>query len=145
MASHFERLDQGESAARDQLSGLHEELERIHKQIADAEDRLRRLAITRETLKSLPADPPPAAPEQTSTAHQSAPAEQELAKQAAGELWTDSDFVFTTRCGTPFEPRNFNHRFVDRSARAGVRRIRLHDTRRALRELGKHPGKQDRK
>ncbi|WP_437007562.1 replication initiator [Streptomyces sp. enrichment culture] len=55
--------------------------------------------------------------------------ELELAKQAAGELWPDSDFVFTTRYGTPFEPRNFNRRFVDRSTRAGVRQIRLHDTR----------------
>ncbi|MFJ3617987.1 tyrosine recombinase XerC [Streptomyces iakyrus] len=111
--------------------------------------------------------------------------ERELAKQAAGELWMDSDFVFTTRYGTPFEPRNFNRRFMDCSARAGVRRIRLHDTRhtcgsllaaldvhprvamqilrhskiavtmevythvpseatrRALRKLGKHLGKQD--
>lgn len=111
--------------------------------------------------------------------------ERELAKQAAGELWSDSDFVFTTRYGTPFEPRNFNRRFTDRSSRAGVRRIRLHDTRhtcgsllaaldvhprvamqilrhskiavtmevythvpsestrRALRKLGKHLGKQD--
>ncbi|MFI5685959.1 tyrosine-type recombinase/integrase [Streptomyces sp. NPDC051636] len=55
--------------------------------------------------------------------------EQELSRQAAGELWTANDFVFTTRYGTPFEPRNFNRRFMDRSARAGVRRIRLHDTR----------------
>ncbi|WP_276621183.1 site-specific integrase [Streptomyces gilvus] len=111
--------------------------------------------------------------------------ERELAKQAAGELWTESDFVFTTRYGTPYEPRNFNRLFVARSARAGVRRIRLHDTRhtcgsllaaldvhprvamqilrhskiavtmevythvpsestrRALRKLGKHLGKQD--
>ncbi|MFE7646460.1 site-specific integrase [Streptomyces phaeoluteigriseus] len=111
--------------------------------------------------------------------------ERELAKQAAGELWSDSDFVFTTRYGTPIEPRNFNRRFVDRSARSGVRQIRLHDTRhtcgsllaaldvhprvamqilrhskiavtmevythvpseatrRALRKLGKHLGKQD--
>jgi integrase len=54
--------------------------------------------------------------------------EQEQAKQA-GELWTASDFVFTTRYGTPVEPRNFNRRFMDRSSRAGVRQIRLHDTR----------------
>ncbi|MFJ6507348.1 tyrosine recombinase XerC [Streptomyces sp. NPDC091879] len=113
--------------------------------------------------------------------------EQERARSAAGELWTDSDFVFTTRYGTPFDPRNFNRQFTDRSANAGVRRIRLHDTRhtcgsllaaldvhprvamqilrhskiavtmevythvpsestrRALRKLGKHLGKQDRK
>lgn len=46
--------------------------------------------------------------------------ERELAKRAAGELWTDSDFVFTTRYGTPYEPRNFNRLFVARSAKAGV-------------------------
>ncbi|MFI0780403.1 tyrosine recombinase XerC [Streptomyces sp. NPDC021212] len=113
--------------------------------------------------------------------------EQEAAKQTAGELWTDSDFVFTTRYGTPIEPRNFNRSFADRSSKAGIRRIRLHDTRhtcgsllaaldvhpriamqilrhskiavtmeiythvpseatrKALRRLGKHLGKQDRK
>ncbi|WP_461067904.1 hypothetical protein [Streptomyces pseudoechinosporeus] len=47
-------MDREESAVRDRLSGLHEELERIHKQIGEAEERLRRLAITRETLESLP-------------------------------------------------------------------------------------------
>ncbi|WP_063735442.1 site-specific integrase [Streptomyces sp. RTd22] len=113
--------------------------------------------------------------------------EQEAAKQTAGELWTNSDFVFTTRYGTPIEPRNFNRSFADRSSKAGIRRIRLHDTRhtcgsllaaldvhpriamqilrhskiavtmeiythvpseatrKALRRLGKHLGKQDRK
>ncbi|MET4644234.1 integrase [Streptomyces atratus] len=54
---------------------------------------------------------------------------QEIAKRAAGELWTESDFVFTTRYGTPIEPRNFNRAFAARSARAAVRKIRLHDTR----------------
>ncbi|MEU5022772.1 site-specific integrase [Streptomyces milbemycinicus] len=54
---------------------------------------------------------------------------QEAAKQAARDLWTDSNFVFTTRYGTPIEPRNFNREFTARSAKAGVRGIRLHDTR----------------
>ncbi|MEU6283400.1 tyrosine-type recombinase/integrase [Streptomyces sp. NPDC047028] len=69
--------------------------------------------------------------------------EQELSRQAAGEVWTANGFVFTTRCGTPFEPRNFNRRFMDRSARAGVRRIRSHDTRHTcgslLAALDTHP------
>ncbi|MER6526753.1 site-specific integrase [Streptomyces sp. NPDC001508] len=124
-------------------------------------------------------------PEICVTALQLRRKEQEVSRQAAGELWTANDFVFTTRYGTPFEPRNFNRRFEDRSGRAGVRRIRLHDTRhtcgsllaaldvhprvamqilrhskiavtmevythvpseatrRALRKLGKHLGKQD--
>jgi hypothetical protein len=64
VASYFERLDREESAVRDRLSGLHEELERVHKQIGEAEERLRRFAITRETLESLPADiETPGAPE----------------------------------------------------------------------------------
>ena len=37
--------------------------------------------------------------------------------------------MFTTLAGTAFEPRNFNRRFETRCARAGVRRITVHDTR----------------
>jgi integrase len=54
--------------------------------------------------------------------------EQERARATAGELWTESDFVFT-RYGTPVEPRNFNREFDRRCEKAGVRRIRVHDTR----------------
>ncbi|MFD9717588.1 tyrosine recombinase XerC [Streptomyces sp. NPDC059076] len=54
---------------------------------------------------------------------------QEAAEKAAGERWTDSDFVFTTRYGTPIEPRNFNREFNRRCERAAVRVIRVHDTR----------------
>ncbi|MGW7349699.1 site-specific integrase [Streptomyces sp. NPDC054784] len=54
---------------------------------------------------------------------------QEAARRAAGELWTVSDFVFTTRYGTPVEPRNFDREFDTRAVKAGVRKIRLHDTR----------------
>jgi integrase len=50
-------------------------------------------------------------------------------KLAARELWTESDLVFTTRYGTPVEPRNFNRRFAFRCEQAGVRLIRVHDTR----------------
>lgn len=37
--------------------------------------------------------------------------------------------MFTTRWGSPIEPRNFNRSFHTRCASAGVRRIRVHDTR----------------
>ena len=50
-------------------------------------------------------------------------------KLAARDLWTESDLVFTTRYGTPVEPRNFNRRFAYRCQQAGVRLIRVHDTR----------------
>lgn len=55
--------------------------------------------------------------------------EQEVAREQAGSRWQDSDLVFTTRWGTPIEPRNFNRSFDARCARAGVLRIRVHDTR----------------
>ena len=37
--------------------------------------------------------------------------------------------MFTTRAGTPFEPRNLNRRFETRCVKAGVRRITVHDMR----------------
>lgn len=40
-----------------------------------------------------------------------------------------SPFVFTTRYGTPIEPRNFHREFKRRCERAGVRPTRVHDTR----------------
>jgi len=51
------------------------------------------------------------------------------AKAAAGQDWSETGLVFTTRVGTAFEPRNFNRRFEAACARAGVRRITVHDTR----------------
>jgi integrase len=55
--------------------------------------------------------------------------EQAAAREQAGARWQDSDLVFTTRWGTPIEPRNFNRSFDARCAKAGVLRIRVHDTR----------------
>jgi integrase len=51
--------------------------------------------------------------------------------------------VFTTRNGRPIEPRNINRSFDIRCDRAGVRRIKIHDTRRTcgslLAALDVHP------
>ena len=55
--------------------------------------------------------------------------EQEAAREQAGSRWQESDLVFTTRWGTPIEPRNFNRSFDARCTKAGVMRIRVHDTR----------------
>ncbi|MFI9576064.1 tyrosine recombinase XerC [Microbispora rosea] len=54
---------------------------------------------------------------------------QEDARKEAGEKWKDSDLVFTTKFGTPIEPRNFNRSFDLHCAGADVPRIRVHDTR----------------
>lgn len=55
-----------------------------------------------------------------------------LEVQAAGRTSGNESctgLVFTTRTGSPVEPRNFNRRFESRCERAGVRRITVHDMR----------------
>ncbi|WP_033819888.1 site-specific integrase [Kitasatospora sp. MBT63] len=54
---------------------------------------------------------------------------QAAAKRSTGDLWAGLNFAFTTRTGSPIEPRNFNRSFKRRCELAGVRVIRLHDTR----------------
>ncbi|WP_221339903.1 tyrosine-type recombinase/integrase [Nonomuraea endophytica] len=54
---------------------------------------------------------------------------QEEASDAAGDKWTDSGLVFTTKWGTPIEPRNLSRAFDAHCNSAGVPRIRVHDTR----------------
>jgi integrase len=57
--------------------------------------------------------------------------------------WPAAELVFTTRTGRAIEPRNVNRSFDARCAKAGVRRIRVHDTRRTcgslLAALDVHP------
>jgi integrase len=55
--------------------------------------------------------------------------EQTVTREQADRRWQASDLVFTTRWGTPVEPRNFNRSFDARCIKAGVPRIRVHDTR----------------
>ncbi|MFD4315271.1 tyrosine-type recombinase/integrase [Streptomyces sp. NPDC058548] len=47
----------------------------------------------------------------------------------AGEEWKGTDYVFTTRTGSPVEPRNVYRSFTRVAASAGLRVIRLHDAR----------------
>ena len=70
-------------------------------------------------------------------------ADQATDRLAAGERWEETGLVFTTRHGTPVEPRNLARTFDLVCDRAGVRRIRLHDTRHTCASLlaaaGTHP------
>jgi integrase len=51
-------------------------------------------------------------------------------RAALGTPWPDADeLVFTTRYGAPIDPRNFVRSFKRRCIKAGVRSIRVHDTR----------------
>lgn len=70
--------------------------------------------------------------------------EQQMAeREGAGDDWHKSGLVFTTRTGRPIEPRNVNRAFESRCAAAGVKVIRVHDTRhtcgKLLAALDVHP------
>ncbi len=66
-------------------------------------------------------------------------AQQQGEKETAAQAWKpvrlspsgimSDDLVFTTATGTNRDPRNFNRSFDSRCDKAGVRRIRVHDTR----------------
>jgi integrase len=63
-------------------------------------------------------------------------AERQAAERIkAGDIWQDTGLVFTTSYGTPYEPRNFARHFALRCSKAGVRYIRVHDTRRTCASL----------
>ncbi len=70
-------------------------------------------------------------------------AQQRTARETAGKIWQDSGLIFTTRYGTPIEPRNFSRSYDTRIRKAGVRRITVHDARRTcgtlLADLDVHP------
>ena len=56
-------------------------------------------------------------------------AAQNRERLAAGSMWQDLDFVFTTPRGTPIDPRNDHRAWQQLLDKAQVRRARLHDAR----------------
>ncbi|WP_243715594.1 tyrosine-type recombinase/integrase [Micromonospora sp. KC207] len=56
--------------------------------------------------------------------------DQQRHREHAGRARQDNGLVFTTRLGTPIEPRYFHREFKTRCRKAGVREISVHTTRR---------------
>lgn len=54
---------------------------------------------------------------------------QGAARERAGEKWTETGYVFTTRTGQPIEPRNLYRSFTRVAKNADLRVVRLHDAR----------------
>ncbi|CAL9428909.1 Transposase from transposon Tn916 [Streptomyces sp. enrichment culture] len=54
---------------------------------------------------------------------------QAAMREAAGEKWEETGYVFTTRTGRPIEPRNIYRSFTRVAKDAGLRVVRLHDAR----------------
>jgi integrase len=69
--------------------------------------------------------------------------DQQQAAKATGPAWHETGLIFTTRLGTPVEPRNFYRSWQTRCGRAGVPAISVHDARRTcaslLVDLDVHP------
>jgi integrase len=69
--------------------------------------------------------------------------QQDADHERAGRGWLDTGLVFTTRHGTPIEPRNFNRSFDRRITKAQVPKITVHGARKTcgslLATLDVHP------
>ena len=69
--------------------------------------------------------------------------QQDADRERAGDAWIDTGLVFTTRHGTPIEPRNFSRSFDRCVERAKVPKITVHGTRKTcgslLATLDVHP------
>ncbi|HLI38850.1 MAG TPA: tyrosine-type recombinase/integrase [Streptosporangiaceae bacterium] len=61
--------------------------------------------------------------------------QQHTDRARAGNAWRDTDLVFTTRYGTPIEPRNFNRSFDRCIVAAQVPKITVHGTRKTCGSL----------
>jgi integrase len=60
---------------------------------------------------------------------------QDADRARAGDRWVETGLVFTTRHGTPIEPRNFNRSFDRCIVAARVPRITVHGTRKTCARL----------
>jgi integrase len=99
------------------------QLQRIGKQI------MRREAKTEASEATLPL------PDLCVTALREYGGRQSVERDIARAVWQDLDLIFTTRYGTPIEPRNFNRFWARRCAAAGVPYITVHDARRTCGSL----------
>jgi integrase len=99
--------------------------------------------LLRREVKSEISEAPLPLPDLCITALKIRRAQHDEARARAGDAWVDNGLVFTTRHGTPIEPRNFTRSFDRRINKAKVRRITVHGTRKScgslLAALDVHP------
>ncbi|MEV4291864.1 tyrosine-type recombinase/integrase [Nonomuraea bangladeshensis] len=60
---------------------------------------------------------------------------RDTAREAAGDDWQDTGLIFTTGSGRPIEPSNFRRSFANACAKAGVRKVHVHATRKTCATL----------
>ena len=91
--------------------------------------------LLRRETKTESSDAPLPLPEICTTALKERRERQDEWRATAGPAWQGTDFVISTRYGLPVEPRNFHRDFKARCAKAGVRPISVHSTRRTCASL----------
>jgi integrase len=96
--------------------------------------RVRNQLIRRQT-KTESSDAPLPLPALCVTALKLRREQQDTDRDHAGDTWISTGLVFTTRHGTPIEPRNFNRSFDRRIIKAEVSKITVHGTRKTCGSL----------
>ncbi|MEV6150231.1 tyrosine-type recombinase/integrase [Nonomuraea sp. NPDC052129] len=74
-------------------------------------------------------------PEIVTTALRARQQVRNTAREAAGDDWQETGLVFTTASGRPIEPSNFRRSFANTCAKASVRRVHVHATRKTCASL----------
>jgi integrase len=110
--------------------------------VGEQVQRVGRQLLRRET-KTETSEAPLPLPEVCITALKLRRQQQDADRTRSSGAWIDSGLVFTTRHGTPIEPRNFNRSFERRIIKAKVPKITVHGARRTcgslLAALDVHP------
>jgi integrase len=91
--------------------------------------------LVRREVKTETSEAPLPLPELCVTALRIRKKRQDADRNRAGDGWIDTGLVFTTRHGTPIEPRNFNRSFDRCIVAARVPRITVHGTRKTCASL----------
>jgi len=91
--------------------------------------------LVRREVKTETSEAPIPLPDLCVTALTIRKRQQEADRVKAGDGWTETGLVFTTRHGTPIEPRNFNRSFDRCICSARVPRITVHGTRKTCASL----------
>jgi integrase len=91
--------------------------------------------LLRREVKTETSEAPIPLPELCVTAPRIRKRQQDADRERAGDGWVETGLVFTTRHGTPIEPRNFSRSFDRCIVAARVPRITVHGTRKTCASL----------
>jgi integrase len=110
------------------------DLEDAELYVGEQLQRVRHQLVRRE-VKTETSEAPLPLPDLCVTALKVRKKQQDAGRDRAGDGWIDTGLVFTTRHGTPIEPRNFGRSFDRCIIAARVPRITVHGTRKTCASL----------